>query len=141
MYDHNRPVSIISYKPMDGHMCAKIVDAVVCYDDPHNEQKFLLMINQEIQISELVDHLLCPMKYYYLCSNKYTTYATHLVDILNATLLLIISLQQHDVAIYFTLCSTKIAEYENEEISTIHLTAEIHLRTHQKKNTQKERLI
>ena len=46
IHDHNRPVSVFHYDPKDGQRSAKTIDAVVGYQDPQNEQKFTLMINQ-----------------------------------------------------------------------------------------------
>ena len=48
IHDSNRPVNIYSYDPKDGHRSAKTVGATVCYQDPQNGQKFILMINQAI---------------------------------------------------------------------------------------------
>ena len=59
--DHDRPVNSYSYDPKDGHKGANRVDAAVGYQDLQSNQKVILMINQNICIDGLVNHLLCPM--------------------------------------------------------------------------------
>ena len=66
-----------------------------------------------------------------------TTHAIELVDPFDATQPLIIPLQSSGVTSYFDVNSPSNAEYENEDIPKIHLTAE---EPHQKVNIQKERL-
>ena len=57
IYDHDRPVNIYCYGPKDDHRCAKTANAVVCYDDPHSGQKYIMIINQAIQINCQENHL------------------------------------------------------------------------------------
>ena len=64
IHNPNRPVNVYSYDPKDGHRSTKTVDAAVGYQDVQSGQKFILMMNQAIQIDGLVNHLLCPMKYH-----------------------------------------------------------------------------
>ena len=52
-----------------------------------------------------------------------TTHAIELADPFNAACLLIIPLQLSSVTSYFDVYSPSIAEYENEDILKIHLTA------------------
>ena len=67
IHNHNSPVNVSSYDPKDGDRSAKTVDATVGYQDPQSDQKFILIMNQAIQIDELVNHLLCPMQ---CCFNR-----------------------------------------------------------------------
>ena len=53
-----------------------------------------------------------------------TTHAIELVDPFNAAHLLIILLQLSSVTSYFDMCSPNVAEYENDDIPKIHLTAD-----------------
>ena len=55
---------------------------------------------------------------------KDTTHAIKLVDHFDTAHLLVIPLQLSSVTSYFDVYSTCIAEYENEDIAKIHLTAE-----------------
>ena len=57
-------------------------------------------------------------------SPSMTTHALQLTDTFDATHLLIISLQLSRVTSYYDVYSPSIADYESEEISKIHLTAE-----------------
>ena len=57
-------------------------------------------------------------------SSSMTTHAIEFPDPLDAAHLLIFLLQLHFVTSYIDLYSPSIAEYENEDIPTIHLTAE-----------------
>ena len=56
-------------------------------------------------------------------STSVTTYAMQLSDPLNAVHMLIIPLQLSRVTSYFDVYFPSIAEYENENIPEIHLTA------------------
>ena len=58
IHDHNRPLNVFNYDPKDGHECVRIVNA----EDPHSGQKYILMIDQAIQISDVDNHLLGPMQ-------------------------------------------------------------------------------
>ena len=53
-----------------------------------------------------------------------TTHAIELVDPFDTTHLLIILLQLSGISSYFYVYSPSIADYENEDIPKIHLTAE-----------------
>ena len=134
--DLNGPVNVYSYDTKDGHRSAKTVDAAVGYQDPQSGHEFILMINQAIHIDGLVNHLLCPMQ---CCLNgvwinkvpkfladtpSETTHAIDLVNPFGATHLLIIPLKLSGITSYFDVYSPSIAEYEDEDIPKIHLTAE-----------------
>ena len=56
IHDHNRPVNVnvFSYNPKDGYRCARTVDTVLCYDDPHNGQKLLTVIMKGIKNLALI---------------------------------------------------------------------------------------
>ena len=94
------------------------------------------MINQAICINGLENHLLCPMQCclngvhinefpkFLVESPSVTTHAIELKDPLVTAHLLIIPLQLSGVISYFEMYSWRIAEYENEDINKIHLTAE-----------------
>ena len=96
------------------------------------------MTNQVICIYELVNHLLCTMQCClngmqisevpkFLIDNSCETKTTHaiaLLDPFDATHPLIILLQMKRVTSYFDVNSPSVAEYENDEIPKIHLTAE-----------------
>ena len=100
-----------------------------------NCKKFILMINQAICTDGLVDHLLCPIKHClngvhisevtkFLAENpSWTTHAIELVDLFDTTHPLIILPQFSIVTSYFDVYSPSIADYENEGIPKIHLTA------------------
>ena len=136
MHDHNRPVNVYSYNLTDGHRSAKTVDAAVGYQDQQSGQKFPIMISQAICIDGLDNHLLCPMQHFlngvhinevpkFLAeSPSETTHTIALVDPFNAAHTLIITLQLSGVTSYFDVHSASMAEYKNENIPKIHLTAE-----------------
>ena len=94
------------------------------------------MINQAIHIDGLVNHLLCPRQ---CCLNgvhinevpkflpetpSETTHAIELVNPFDTTLQLIIPIKLSSVTNYFDVYFPSIAEYEDEDIPNIHLTAE-----------------
>ena len=62
LHNHNRPVHIYSCNPKDCHKSAKTVDTTISYQDPQNRQKYILIMNQAIQINGLENHILCPMQ-------------------------------------------------------------------------------
>ena len=55
-------VNVYSYDPTDVNISVKTVDAAVGYQDSQSSQKFILMINQDICIDDLVNNLLCLMQ-------------------------------------------------------------------------------
>ena len=59
---HNKPFDVFSNASKGSHKCARTVDAALCYDHQHSENKFILLINQTIQIRGLTNYLLCPMQ-------------------------------------------------------------------------------
>ena len=59
--NYNEPGKVYSCDPKGGHRCAKTVNATICCNDPHSEHKYILIINQAIQINCLENHLLCLM--------------------------------------------------------------------------------
>ena len=61
IYDHDRPINDFSYDTKDSHKYTKTVNTRVSDDDPDSGQKYILMINQAVQISGLANHHLCPM--------------------------------------------------------------------------------
>ena len=136
IHDHNWPVNVYSYDPKDGHRSAKTVDATVGYQDPQSGQVFILMINQAIFIDGLDNYLLCPMQCHlngvhireipkFLAeSPSETTHAVELSNPFEAAHLLIIPLQLSGAISYFYVYSLSTAEYENDNIPKIHLTAE-----------------
>ena len=83
-------------------MFAREVNDTVCYDNPHNGQKYTLMINHMVQISGLPNHLSCPMQCWlngvqidevpkFLAdSPSKTAYAIQIRDHINAAHMLII---------------------------------------------------
>ena len=94
------------------------------------------MINKAIRINCLKSHLLCPIQ---CCLNgkriseipkflakspSVTTFITQLTDTFKASHLLIILLQLSSVTRYFLVYSLHRADYINDEIPKIHLTAE-----------------
>ena len=109
IHDYNRPVNV--YRSKNVCRSANTVDATVGYQDLHSGQKFILMINQAICINHLDNHLLC-------------THAVELTDTINTVHSLIILLQLSSVTSYFEVYLLSIAEYKNEDIPKIHLTAE-----------------
>ena len=131
LHDHNKPGNLYSYHPKDGQGSAKTVDAAVEYQDQKSGQKFILMINQAIQINGLESHLLSPMQCCLSCmyiievtkflaeSHSVTTHAIELTDTFDETHLLIIPLQLSHVTSYFVVYSSSKAEYENEDICKI----------------------
>ena len=96
----------------------------------------MLIINKAIHINCPENQLLYPMQCHLNCvhitevpnflaeSPHVTTHATQLTDPINTAQLLIIPLKLSSVTSYFGVYSPNIAEYENEEIPMIHLTAE-----------------
>ena len=52
--DHKRPVNVYSYDPKDGNKSAKTVNAAKSHQDPHSDQKFILVINQASFMSHAV---------------------------------------------------------------------------------------
>ena len=74
-------------------------------------------------------------------SNGETTYASQLIDHLNTALLFIVPLLLQGVTSYFDVYYPIIAEYDDNEVPKIHLTAEECLGTHQQKKTQKGRFM
>ena len=87
-------------------------------------------------MDELVNHLLCPMQCHlngvqinevpkFLAEiPSETTHAIELVDPFYATQPLIIPLKLNGATSYFDVYSPSIAEYEDEDIPKIYLTAE-----------------
>ena len=73
-------------------------------------------------------------------SPSVTTHAVEFTDPFDAAHLLIIPLQLSSVISYFTVYSLSIAEYENEDISKIHLTGEEPPWDLSMNETQKERI-
>ena len=134
--DHNRPVNVCNFDQKDGHRCAKTVDAAICYQDLQSRQKYILMINQAIHINGLESHLLCPVQCHLVGvhiseilkflaeSLSVATYAIQFTYPFDTTHPLIIPLQLGSVTSYFDVHSLNIAEYGNEGIPQIHLTAE-----------------
>ena len=94
------------------------------------------MINQAIHIDGQENHLLCPMQCHlngehisevpkFLAeSPSETTHAIVLTDPFDTAHPCIIQLQLSGVTSYFGEYSLSIAEYQNEDIPKIHLTAE-----------------
>ena len=86
------------------------------------------MINQNITIDHLDNHLLCPMQCHlngvhisevpkFLAeSPSVTTHAMELRDPFNAAHPLIMLLQLSGVTSYFDVYSPNVAEYENKDI-------------------------
>ena len=136
IHDHNSTVYVYSYDPRDGHRSAKTVDIAVGYHDPQSGKKYILMINQAIHIKGLENHLLCPMQCHlngvhisevskFLAdSPSVITHAIQLADPSDAAHPLTILLWLSSMTHHFYVYSLSIAEYENEEISQFHLTAE-----------------
>ena len=105
------------------------------YQDSQSGQRFILMINQAICIKSLENHMLCPMqccvngvhisevhKFLVEHSSK-TTNAIELTEVFYSAHLLTIPHKLTSVTSYSAVYSTSIAEYENEDIPKIHLTA------------------
>ena len=94
------------------------------------------MINQAICIDGLENHLLCPMQHclndvhinefpkYLAESSSVSTNAIEITGPFDAAHLLIIPLQLSSVTSCFDVYSPSVAEYKNEDIPKIHLTAE-----------------
>ena len=88
---------------------AKTVDATVDYRDPHDGQKYILMINQAVQINIPENHLLCIMQCHlnvvhisevpkFLADRPtVTTCAVPLLETFDSTHALIIPLQPSNV--------------------------------------------
>ena len=49
----------MTYISKDDHKCIRTVDTTICDDDPHSGQKYILIINKEVQISVLANRLSC----------------------------------------------------------------------------------
>ena len=136
IHNHSRPVNVYHYDPNDGHRSSKTIYATLCYQHPQSGEKFILMIDQAIHIDGLVNHFLCPMQChlngvqinevpkFLVETPSETTHAIELVDPFDTSHLLIILLQLRSVTSYFDVFSPSIADYENEDIPKIHLTAE-----------------
>ena len=56
IHNHVRQVNVFSYDPKDGKRSAKTVHATVDYRDLQSAQKYIFIINYEIQISSLENH-------------------------------------------------------------------------------------
>ena len=94
------------------------------------------MINQAICIDGLDNHLLyskrCCLNGMHISeipkflaeSPRRTSHVIELMDLFDAAQLLTIPLQLSGVTSYFDVYYPHIAEYENEDIPKIHLTAE-----------------
>ena len=94
------------------------------------------MIKQTIHIDGIVNHLLCLMQCHlngvqiievpkFLAKNLIEiTHAIELVDPFHAVHPLIIPFQLSSVTSYFDVYSPSVAEYEDDNIPKIHLTAE-----------------
>ena len=124
-----------SYNPKGVHRSANTVNAAFGFQDPQSGQKFILIRKQAIHINGPESHILCPMQCHlsglhirvpkFLAeSPSVTTHAKQLTDPFNAAHQLIIMLQLSRVTSYFDVYSPSIAEYENDELPKIHLTAE-----------------
>ena len=136
IHGHIRPVNVYSYNMKDGHRRAKMVDATLGYQDAWNGQTFILMINQAVHIDGLENHFLYPMQCHlngvyisevpkFLAESPSVTYhAIELTRPFNAAHPLIIPFQLISVTSYFNVYSPSMAEYENEDIPNIRLTAE-----------------
>ena len=62
---HNRPVYVHSYDPWSEHKSAKTVDAAIGYNHPITCKTFILMLNQVVYLKDLMNHLICLMKYHF----------------------------------------------------------------------------
>ena len=62
IHDHNQTLNVYSYNPKDGHRSAKIVDAILGYQDPRSGWRYIWMIKQAICIDGLKNHLLYQMQ-------------------------------------------------------------------------------
>ena len=138
IYDCNGPFSAYRHFPKDDHLSAKTVDATVGYQDLQSSQKFILMIKKAICIDALVNHLLCPMQChlngvqinevpkFFAKNSRETSNAIEFVDPFDATHPLIILFQLSSATSYFDVYTPSATEYENDDISKIHLTAQEH---------------
>ena len=94
------------------------------------------MIKQAICVDGFINHILCPIwchlngvqinevsKFLAVTSSE-TTHVIELVNSFDTIGLLIILLKLSGVTSYFDVYSPSIAEYEDEEFSKFHLTAE-----------------
>ena len=135
IHDHNKPVNVYSCDPKDCNKSVKMVNATVVYQEPKSGQKFILVINEAINIDGLVNHVLCPMQLWlngvyinevpkFLAeSPSETTHAREFSDPFHAAHPLVILLRLSCVSSYFDVYSSCLTEYESDNIPKIHLTA------------------
>ena len=134
-HEHNRPVNVYSYDPKDGNRNAKTVDATVGLQDLQRGQKYILMINQAIQINGVENcffyHMQCCTLMVLLCLMQCYLNCLHICNSVNRPLQC--SSSTHNPSSdkqcyhYFHVYSLIIADYENEDITKIHLTVKEHL--------------
>jgi len=134
--DHCRPVNVYGFDPSDGSKSARIVDAAIKYISPFTGEKFILMINQAIEIKGLDHHLLCPMQCrlngarinelpkFLADLPTLETHAIQLSDPDDPTHPLLIPLKVHGVTSYFTAMKPTPEEYEDQNITHIELTGD-----------------
>ena len=61
-HDFNRPVKVNGFDTTKKSDVYSTVSAVTAYDDPHNGQVYMLVINQAISVPQMHHNLLCPMQ-------------------------------------------------------------------------------
>ena len=132
--DYNEPVNVIGWNPEVEAQSLKTVSAAVKYTHPVSGQRYILVFHQAIHHPDLEHHLLCPMQMrmqgvevnetpkFLVRNPNEETFSLKISEEMSDESL-IIPFGLHEVTAYFTVAKPTRAEYEDELIPKVDMTA------------------